>query len=71
MNKIQKEINSKITKQKNDINRIKKETKEIEKLIYKEIENYLNLNKKDKDLAIKTKTTKIKKHLKIIKIQIN
>ena len=51
MNKIQKEINSKITKQKNDINRIKKETKEIEKLIYKEIENYLNLNKKEKDLV--------------------
>ena len=51
MNKLQKEMNSKITKQKNDINRLKKEIKDIDRAIYKEIENYHNLNKKDKDLV--------------------
>ena len=51
MNKYQREINNKINKQKNDFNRIKKEIKEIDKLIYQEVEKYHNLNIKDKDLV--------------------
>ena len=49
MNKLQREINNKINKQKNEINKIRKEIKEIDKSINKEVENYHNLNKKDKE----------------------
>jgi len=51
MNKLQKDINSKIVRQKNEINKIKKEMKEIDKLINKETENYHNLNINDAELV--------------------
>ena len=51
MNQLQREINSQLKKQKNEINRIRKETKDLDKVIYKEIDNFHNINKKDKDLA--------------------
>ena len=46
---MQREINSKIAKQHNEINKIKKEIKEIDILIFKEANNYQNINKKDRN----------------------
>ena len=48
-NNMQREINSKIAKQHNEINKIKKEIKEIDILIFKEANNYQNINKKDRN----------------------
>ena len=67
-NKFQKEINSKITKQKNEINRIKKEIKEIDILIFKETENYKNIiNKTDKNSVNKTLTYKNQQSTEFLK----
>ena len=51
MNKLQREINNKINRQKNEVNRIKTEIKDIEKSINKEVEIFHNINKKEKDLV--------------------
>ena len=51
MNKLQKEINNKMINQKNEINKLKREIKDMDKLIFKEAETYQNTNKKDRELV--------------------
>ena len=49
MNKLQREISNKMINQKNEINRLKRELKDMDKLILKEAENYQNINQKDRE----------------------
>jgi hypothetical protein len=50
MNQLQREFNSQISKRKNEANKVKREGKEIDVLINKEIQIFDNLNKKDKNV---------------------
>ena len=58
MSKVNKETNYKISKKRNEINKIKKDIKEIEKKIYKEIDIYNELNTSNKNSEINIKIFK-------------
>ena len=49
MNTCEREFNSKISKQKNEFNKIRNEIRDIDKLISKEIDIYSDLNKENQD----------------------
>ena len=70
LNKLQRETNSKIYKQKNEIIKIKNEIKEIDKIIFKELDKYntLNINnKKSENLKHIYRDKPIKDFLNYIK----
>jgi hypothetical protein len=49
MNKCERQLNYKISRQKNEFNKTRNEIREIDKIILKEIEIYGNLNKNDQE----------------------
>ena len=70
MNTCERQFNSKISKQKNEFNKIRNEIRDIDKLISKEIDIYSDLNKENQDSVHQMyykKTRNIKEFMEFLK----